>query len=708
MRGDVDGAERDRGGQEPKGITYAHRVRPKVHRHADTGNTRYEGILTELFGPLASRVCGGGPPNSYLHLLFSLLFLRRCAPSLWAEVREDVRSALDAQNHPRQLLRVIGHHADKALQERGLPLGTSATFEGLGGEAIDDLAHVVRLCDELSPDAFRSLLDRFEAWTRSDGGAFFTPRSVVDLAVKMLAGDLRGPARVHDPYVRGGELLAGLSETGGRFVVSGAGPSGDTLRLAGMNLALVGERAHLSTGSAVPWSRPVGSQVELILTNPPFNNRTSSRPRPQDEDWAFEPPPAHNDNYAWLQHVLASLEPGGRACVLMPNRAAVTTDAKERYIRQRMIEEGRVEFIVALPRQIFAATAVPAMLWGLRSPVGSCDRVLFIDVRDAGSKSGKQRVLSPAELGAVADCLHGWRAGDEDYADAMNGVGRVVAASMAEIKKQDHSLDPADYLTDQLPVHGHEAGVSTPRPTTVLAGWTEKTRQADEKIAGIIVEQRPSSGDGLPRGWRRTRLHELCEIQAGPSHSLIKKAERAADDPDGVPLVVPRHLRDRRIVADKPERLSRKSADGMERFLLQKDDVLFVRTGSVGPVALVTVDEEGWLPGTNLMRLRSLGDVDPGYLLVLLSARSTQTWIKARTASATAIPSISAKTLGNLPVSLPPPDEQRRVGTLLSTLDAQISAHRALADAAEAMRAALANDLVSGLLAIGRSQEEPS
>jgi restriction endonuclease S subunit len=107
------------------------------------------------------------------------------------------------------------------------------------------------------------------------------------------------------------------------------------------------------------------------------------------------------------------------------------------------------------------------------------------------------------------------------------------------------------------------------------------------------------------------------------------------------------------------------------------------------------------------MRLRAHEGVDPGYLLALLSSRPAQEWITRRAESATAIPSISSKTLGALPVLLPPLSEQRRIGAVLADLDDQIGAHRAFADAAAGLRAEVADQLVAGLLITETLSEEP-
>jgi type I restriction enzyme M protein len=661
----------------------------------ETATARSEAIISELFGPLADRVRGTGSHGAYINLLLSSVFLRGCARSSWADVREDLRKSVDAQSDPRQLLQIIGRRTDTALRKHGLPPGISSTLDDLRGDAIEDLAHVIRLCEDLGPKDFSAVLDRFGARLGTHDESFFTPRAVVHLIVQMLNGNLTETARIHDPYMRGGELLAGALEVGGFIALSGSSPSKDMLRLAGMNILLNGGHADLRRGTIVPSNQPATRQVDLILTNPPFNNKGSPAIDVLGEDWIFEPPPRHNRNYAWIQHILVSLKPAGKAIVLMPNQAAVSVDTQEHLIRKRMIQEGAVEFIIALPRQLFATTAVPAMIWGLRSPLGRADSVLFIDIRQAGTKQGKQRVLDPAETRAVASCLRLWRAGAEDFTSVMQDIGKAAAASIEEIRGQDYSLDPSDYLAAQLLDLDHQALAAIPELAAAVELRAQQALMADKKAAATISEYREMDEESSPHYWRRTQIGEICVMKTGPSHSLVKKAARADD---GVPLIVPSNLRDHRILAAGAERINAEVAWAMERFQIKKGDILFVRTGSVGPVALVTSVEERWLFGTNLIRIRCHEDIDPGYLLAYLSSRPAQKWIQARTESATAIPSISADSLKKLPVNLPPLDEQRRVSDLLAKADMQITAHRALSDTAVDLRTLLTDGLTSGRL----------
>lgn len=664
---------------------------------------RTQAILTELFGPVAARVRGRGRPIVYLYLLFSLVFLRHRDRAKWAQVRDDVRDALDEQHDPQELLWAIGRHVVEALRRADMPPNMPVSLDALEPETVDDVAHIVRLCEELGTEAFHPLIDRFESWGKPDDEQFFTPRSIVRLVVGLLLKDATVPARVHDPYVGTGEFLMGAMEVAKGFRLSGTSPSQDLLGLASMRLhALNYPNVELHVAPKPQWDGSAGPQADYIMSNPPFNGRRGSHPQTRDEDWICGPPPPHSDNYAWLQHILMSLAPGGRAAVLMPNRAAVSPNPRELLIRRKMIEQGAVRFVVALPRQLFAGTAAPAMVWGLSrptEPAEPAERVLLIDARRAGTKTGKQRVFASQEIEAMVDCLRRWEAGDERFSDAMADHGAAVSAPTKEIAKRAHSLAPSDYLTEAPPLTDREVGNWIPRPADAMGYEARDAQQADKRVSDISLTRRgPNRHD---HGWRDARLEEMCLIQAGPSHSLIKSAERT---PYGLPLVLAAHLRGHRVSAEHLDRIHM-SARAVKKYQLRQGDILLVRTGSVGPTALVTASETGWLPSTNLMRLRPSDGVDPHYLLALMSSPTVQKWIESRSESASAIPSISAATLKTLPVMLPPPDEQRRIGDLIDALDTQIAAHRTLAKAAENARATLADNLVNGLLTGSHSPE---
>ncbi|WP_406456816.1 restriction endonuclease subunit S [Streptomyces sp. NBC_01622] len=210
--------------------------------------------------------------------------------------------------------------------------------------------------------------------------------------------------------------------------------------------------------------------------------------------------------------------------------------------------------------------------------------------------------------------------------------------------------------------------------------------------------------DGVvpPEGWSCRPLRELCtSIQVGPGGGRPEDKGRTWAD-GGTPVVLPRDLRSRRIVPQEAAAvpaISWERARTLVKYELAQGDVLVTRTGTVGRCALVTGEHAGWLFHPNLVRLRldEEGPVGAAYLAACLSAAVAQDWIRTRTAGAV-IPSLSIRTLGELPVFLPPEAEQEAIGAALAALDDKIRAHDESARATRAYRSALADALMNGVL----------
>lgn len=210
-----------------------------------------------------------------------------------------------------------------------------------------------------------------------------------------------------------------------------------------------------------------------------------------------------------------------------------------------------------------------------------------------------------------------------------------------------------------------------------------------------------ASGLHLPDGWQRAPLKDLCtSLQAGPAGRAQDRGRTQADG--GVPVVVPRDLHGQRITPAEPAAvpaISWERALALEKYLLAEGDILITRTGNVGRLALVTGDHGGWLFHPNLVRLRlpDGGSARASYLAAYLGSGAAQDWIRTR-ASGSVIPSVSIRTLGELPVPLPPYEEQQVIGATLAALDDKIRAHTEIARATGEYRNALADALLTGVL----------
>lgn len=704
-------AARELAADETAGFTYGQRARQrslrgdtglgartKVPRGADTERT-----LERLGGRLAMEVRGGvGSAADYLYFLLCLIFLRGRATSRWSELR-GISGPSAERIRPDALVHRIGAFTNEALRLQGIPPGAQPAFDRLRPRSTSALLKVIRLCDVLGADAFDQLLHRFATEIRPTSADFFTPGEVALLMAGLVAGEEAVDGPIYDPYFRGGELLraTALIRPSDPPLVRGESPNTQTLRLAGMRLALHGSPAELRPGNGAPWDRLDGPQgfAAAVLLNPPFNAKEMLTRARADESWTFGPPPSYNDNYAWLQYAIASLAPGGRAAVLMPNQAGVSPDRYEHGIRREMVKRGAVEAVIALPPQLFSSTDVAVTLWILRPPTGHPARILFVDAARMGKRERTEQVLPRAAATVIFELYAKRRRLPTGQPQDLAENGRGVMVTIDALQWTNYSLNPADYMD------GVQGNDSRYRPERANDGEERAALQARVNRADLQVESlqslvsRTGSSSALPPHWSRRPLMELCQIQAGPSYGRLGIDERVTDGP--VPIVMPRHLRDRRVLATDAAKTTLEMADKLAKFRLRAGDVLCVRSGAQSEPALVGEEQEGWLFGTNLFRLR-LSDpecADPAYLLGFLTLPAVLDWLRSRSGGS-AVPFISTQSLGQLMVSLPPADEQRHIGSALLAYDEQIAAHRDFILAAASERTTLAERLMEGALTI--------
>ncbi|NLU75496.1 N-6 DNA methylase [Streptomyces sp. HNM0575] len=675
---------------------------PGTRKAQDSGRT-----VAELMGPVAERIQGdAGARTDYVTLIASVAVLRACRPARWSGL---LRAAPPRQSpdEARRLLRRVGDAADDALRGVGILPGVGRSLDRLRPSSYADVQQVIRLAGELGADDFPLLLEHFEEQAGLKSGEFFTPRAVTRMMAELLVCEEDERLTICDPYLRGGELLAAAVEsvrdTGGStpsLTVRGTGSHEDTLRLAGMHLQLHGVQARLEKGGAAPWNEPdqLSATADRILLNPPFSADASAPRDSSPGQWPYGQPPPGSGHFAWVQHVLGRLGPRGRAAMLMPNNALSSASGQERDIRRNLVEQGRLECVIALPAKLFRGTTIPVSVWLLRKEPSPSRQVLFVDARRMGvMKSRTRRVLTEEDTSAIVQSVGAWHT-DEVYSHPPPGTAVLsTAVEAAEVRERDYSLNPADYVV-QAASAGRDADeleAEYERRELMLRRAQHLMLEADRQVANVQRKQafvHPVNSAVGSNQWEERPLGELCDIQAGPSPSLIKRAR--SEDGD-VPVVQPKHLRDRRVVAPDQVMVLHEHAERLLRaYRVAGGDILCVRTGTTGPSALVEPAQHGWILGSNLLRIRPSEhqgqEALPEYLLAFLSLPAVEEWIRARSTATTSIGSISAAALGRLPVPLPTWDEQVRIGGQFRAYDQQIVTHREFAEAAEHSRTALA------------------
>ena len=337
--------------------------------------------------------------------------------------------------------------------------GRTELGAGKLGELIDLISTIgfteEQNAGDMLGEVYEYFLGQFASAEGKKGGQFYTPRHVVKTLVAVLSPH---KGRVYDPCCGSGGMFIQSED----FVTSHGGKRDDisiygqesnptTWRLAAMNLAIRGLAADLGKepGDTFGNDQHPDTKFEYIIANPPFNVSDWGGEKYEDDPrWVYGRPPVGNANYAWLQHMLWKLGPGGQAGVVLANGSMSSNANGEGEIRKSMIEADVVEIMISLPGQLFLNTQIPVCLWFLtndktKNGRNRKDETLFIDARNLGIMETRAlKVLTDEDIQKIQNTVTSWRK-DDGYQDVK---GFCKSSTFSEIQKNNYLLTPGRYV----------------------------------------------------------------------------------------------------------------------------------------------------------------------------------------------------------------------------------------------------------------------
>lgn len=233
-----------------------------------------------------------------------------------------------------------------------------------------------------------------------EGGEFFTPPSLVQLIVNMIKPD---HGVIHDPacgsggmFVQTGHFIEELAQkqqqeasVNSKVTCYGSELKSNNTRLAKMNLAIHGiEGKIIESNSFYSDPHALVGKCDFVMANPPFNVKKVDKKKDyvKTDVRLFKDvgiPKADNGNYLWIQYFYHYLNEQGRAGFVMASSA---TDAgnTEKAIRQKLVQTGAVDCIVAVGNNFFYTRSLPCHVWFLDKGKSEAnkDKILMIDARN--------------------------------------------------------------------------------------------------------------------------------------------------------------------------------------------------------------------------------------------------------------------------------------------------------------------------------------
>lgn len=184
-------------------------------------------------------------------------------------------------------------------------------------------------------------------------------------------------------------------------------------------------------------------------------------------------------------------------------------------------------------------------------------------------------------------------------------------------------------------------------------------------------------------------LRELADIQTGPFGSQLHKEDYVAD---GTPIVTVEHLGDKMFSEQNLPRVSNTDKNRLKKYVLKQGDIVFSRVGSVDRCSYVDQKHDGWMFSGRCLRVRPTSEIDSEYLYYYFCLEETKQFVRNISVGAT-MPSINTKLLGEVVVTFPELEQQKRISGILSAIDSKIEVNQKINDNLEQQAAALFSSL---------------
>ena len=306
-------------------------------------------------------------------------------------------------------------------------------------------------------DAYEYMIAQFASDAGKKGGEFFTPSMVSELLARLVKPEEND--RIYDPTCGSGSLLIRSFKKvpNGKAQIYGQERNGQTQALCKMNMFLHGiDDAKIENGDTL--SNPLHLEdgklmkFQVVVANPPFSldkwamgfagaevedkkfKMEASLDIYRRFDWGV--PPSSKGDFAFIQHMLASLAEDGRMGVVLPH-GVLFRGASEGKIRKQILEHNLLDAVIGLPENLFFGTGIPAVVLIFKKNRNR-DDILFIDASGEShyEKGKNQNKLREEDLQKIEKVYENYETVDK-YS---------YVASAEEIKDNDYNLNIPRYV----------------------------------------------------------------------------------------------------------------------------------------------------------------------------------------------------------------------------------------------------------------------
>ena len=307
--------------------------------------------------------------------------------------------------------------------------------------------------------AYEYLLRKFAEGQGQSAGEFYTPKEVGWLMAHLINPEPH--TTIYDPACGSGGLLIKPrlffeekhpDEKGAAPQIYGQELTPTTYAMAKMNAFLhdfIGADLEIGDTFRSPGfvDRNSGLQrFDYVLANPMWNQKEYDDTFYANDSWGrftYGVAPSSSADWAWTQHILASLKATGRAAIVLDTGAVsrgsgTKSSNRERDIRKAFVENDLIEGVILLPENLFYNTTSPGIivLINREKPEERKAQILLLNLSNYFVNEKPKNVLSDEGIDAATEVYGAW--------ESREKLSAVI--TLEDAQRTDYNLSPSLFV----------------------------------------------------------------------------------------------------------------------------------------------------------------------------------------------------------------------------------------------------------------------
>lgn len=195
----------------------------------------------------------------------------------------------------------------------------------------------------------------------------------------------------------------------------------------------------------------------------------------------------------------------------------------------------------------------------------------------------------------------------------------------------------------------------------------------------------------LPKNWKISKIGEIAEVKGG---KRLPKGEKFSEIKTSYPYIRVSDFKNGVVEIADLEYLTKEIQNKIKRYVISSEDVYISIAGTIGLTGLIPKELDGANLTENAAKICNFKNIKNKFLSLVLSSEIGQNQIRSYLGKTTQ-PKLALFRIKKLLVPVPPISEQRKIASILGTVDALISSYSDIIESTQRLKTGLIQKLLT-------------